>query len=41
LVVLGDSEGYFDSDPIHVNDVGAKAIAELYRSVGYEYWLPE
>jgi len=33
--------GYFDSDPIHVNDEGAKAIAELYRSVGYEYWLPK
>jgi len=34
-------KGYFDSDPIHVNDEGAKAIAELYRSIGYEYWMPE
>ena len=33
--------GYFDSDPIHVNDEGAKSIAELYRSVGYELWLPD
>jgi len=35
------TQGYFDSDPIHVNAEGAKAIAEMYRSVGYEYWLPE
>jgi lysophospholipase L1-like esterase len=34
-------KGYFGSDIIHVNDEGAKAIAELYRSVGYEFWLPE
>jgi hypothetical protein len=33
--------GFFGADPIHVNDEGAKAIAELYRSIGYEYWLPQ
>lgn len=32
--------GYFGSDPIHVNDEGAKAIADLYRKTGYEYWKP-
>lgn len=31
---------FFDSDPLHVNFEGAKAIAELYQSIGYEYWLP-
>jgi hypothetical protein len=35
------AKGYFGADPIHVNDEGAKAIAELYRSIGYEYWLPQ
>ena len=32
---------FFDSDLLHVNFEGAKAIAELYQSIGYEYWLPE
>lgn len=32
--------GYFGSDPLHVNDEGAKAIADLYRKTGYEYWKP-
>jgi lysophospholipase L1-like esterase len=31
---------FFDSDPHHVNFEGAKAIAKLYQSIGYEYWLP-
>lgn len=31
---------FFDSDPLHVNFEGAKAIADLYQSIGYEYWLP-
>jgi len=25
---------------LHVNIEGAKAVAELYQSIGYEYWLP-
>jgi hypothetical protein len=33
-------KGYFGGDPIHVNDDGAKAIADLYRKTGYEYWKP-
>ena len=34
------AEGYFGADPIHVNEKGAIVIAELYRSIGYEYWMP-
>lgn len=32
--------GYIASDRMHVNLVGAEAIANLYRDVGYEYWKP-
>lgn len=32
---------FFDSDPLHVNFAGAEVIAELYQSIGYEYWLPK
>lgn len=33
-------KGFIGSDQIHVNENGAQAIAELYREVGYEYWMP-
>jgi hypothetical protein len=33
-------KGYIGADLIHTNTDGAKAIADLYRETGYEYWKP-